>query len=95
LHDAIMAEEVGVAATAIITDRFVATARAMAKVLGQPEYPFAIIRHPISNNNDAMLREKAEVAAQQCVEYLLQRSAVVEQAAMARLRESPVGITDG
>lgn len=58
-------------ATAIITDRFVQTARVMAQVSGMPEYPFAVIPHPISNNNDTVLREKAEAAVRQCVTILL------------------------
>jgi hypothetical protein len=73
LHDAIAAEKAGIVATAIITDRFVQTARVMAQVSGIPEYPFAVIPHPISNNNDAVLRAKAEDATRQCVEILLKR----------------------
>lgn len=71
MHDAISAEKNGVPATAIITDRFVQTARVMAQVSGMPEFPFAVITHPISNNSDAVLREKAESAVQQCVAILL------------------------
>jgi hypothetical protein len=72
LHDAIVAEKTGIPATAIITDRFVQTAQAMAQVSGMPEFPFAVIPHPISNNNTAVLRAKAEDAVQQCVAILLQ-----------------------
>jgi len=70
LHDAISAEKAGIPATAIITDRFVQTAKVMAQVSGMPEYPFAVIPHPISNNNDAVLQEKAESVVQQCVAIL-------------------------
>jgi len=80
LHDAISAEKAGVPATAIITDRFVQTAKVMAQVSGMPEYPFAVIAHPISNNSDAVLREKAEAAVQQCVAILLGRSVIVPPA---------------
>ncbi len=45
-----------------------------------PEYPFAVIAHPISNNSDAVLREKAEAAVQQCVAILLGRSVIVPPA---------------
>jgi len=62
-----------VPATAIITDRFAQTARVMAQVSGMPAFPFAVIDHPISNNSDAVLREKAEAAVQQCVVILLGR----------------------
>ena len=73
MHDAIAAEKAGITATAIITDRFAQTARVMAQVSGMPTYPFAVIAHPISNNSDAVLREKAEAAVQQCVAILLGR----------------------
>jgi hypothetical protein len=72
LHDAIAAEKAGMTATAIITDRFVQTAQAMARVSGMPDFPFAVIPHPISNNDDATLRAKAAEAVQQCVVILVQ-----------------------
>jgi hypothetical protein len=71
LHDAISAEQAGIAATAIITDRFVQTAQVMAQVSGMPGFPFAVIPHPISNNDDATLQAKAAAAVQQCVAILL------------------------
>ena len=73
MHDAITAEKAGVAATAIITDRFVRTAKAMAGVQGMPDYPFAVIPHPIASNTADTLREKAEDAVRQCVDILLRR----------------------
>jgi len=72
VHDAITAEKAGIAATAIITDRFVPTAQAMAQASGMPAFPLAVIPHPISNNDDAMLRAKAAAAVQQCVAILVQ-----------------------
>jgi hypothetical protein len=73
MHDAILAEQAGIRATAIITDRFVSTAQAMAQVSGMPGHPFAVIPHPISHNSDAVLREKAADAVQQCAGILLAR----------------------
>ena len=67
------AEKTGITATAIITDRFVQTAQAMAQVSGLPGFPFAVIAHPIANNDDATLRKKATEAVQQCVTILAQR----------------------
>ena len=67
------AEKTGITATAIITDRFVQTAQAMAQVSGLPAFPFAVIAHPIANNDDATLRKKATEAVQQCVTILAQR----------------------
>ncbi len=65
-------EKVGITATAIITDRFVQTAQAIAQVSGMPGFPFAVIPHPISNNDDAVLRAKAAEALRQCVAILAQ-----------------------
>lgn len=66
------AEKAGVAATAIITDRFVQTAQAMAAVSGMAAFPFAVIAHPIANNNDALIRRKAAEAVRQCLAILVQ-----------------------
>jgi hypothetical protein len=65
-----LAEKAGIPATAIITDRFVQTAQAMAQASGMPGFPFAVIAHPISNNDDALLRTKATAAVQHCVALL-------------------------
>jgi hypothetical protein len=71
LHDAVTAEKNGITATAIITDRFVQTAQTMAAVSGRPGFPFAVIAHPIANNDDRVLRTKAKAAVAQCIEILV------------------------
>jgi hypothetical protein len=71
-----MVEHTGIAATAIITDRFVLTAQSMAQVSGRPDLPFAVIPHPISHNDNAELHAKAASAVQQCVAILTQPSRV-------------------
>ena len=40
---------------------------------GLPGYPFAVIEHPVANNDDAALKEKAEIAVKAIVPLLLQR----------------------
>jgi hypothetical protein len=75
LHDAIEAERLGIPAVAIMTDRFVATAKAVAGVNGLSDYPFAVIAHPLANNDDTVLREKARVAVEAIVPLLMQRAA--------------------
>ncbi len=57
-----------------MTDRFVATAKAVAGVNGLKDYPFAVIAHPIANNDDAVLRAKARIAVDAMVPLLMQRS---------------------
>jgi hypothetical protein len=57
-----------------MTDRFVVTAKAVAGVNGLKDYPFAVIAHPIANNDDAALREKARVAVEAIVPLLMKRA---------------------
>lgn len=73
MHDAIEAERLGIPAAAIITDRFARTAQAVSAVNGLKDYPFAVINHPIANNDDAVLREKARIAVDAIVPLLTQR----------------------
>jgi hypothetical protein len=49
----------GIPAVAIMTDRFTASAREMATIEGLPDYPFAVIDHPIAGNPEAELHAKA------------------------------------
>lgn len=56
-----------------MTDRFVATAKAVAGVNGLKDYPFAVIAHPIANNDDSALREKARIAVDAIVPLLTRR----------------------
>ena len=44
-----------------MTTRFVSAAELMAKVLGLPGYPFAVIDHPVSSASDAELKRRARV----------------------------------
>ena len=57
-----------------MTDRFVRTAQVVAQVNGLPDYPFAVIDHPVANNNDDALRKKAEIAVERIVPLLIGRS---------------------
>lgn len=45
----------------------------MANVSGMPGYPFVVIAHPIANNDDDVIRAKAEEAVQQCLTILQDR----------------------
>ena len=65
-------------ATAIITDRFVQTARAMTQVSGMPGFRLAVIPHPISHNDDALLRAKAAEAVRQCAAILVRHEPGLE-----------------
>ncbi len=58
-----------------MTDRFVRSAQVVAQVNGLPDYPFVVIDHPVANNDDEVLRAKAQIAVRQIVPILLQRTA--------------------
>jgi hypothetical protein len=70
VHDAISAEKLGIPAAGVITDRFIPTARAMAEFMGLPEYPVAVLGHPISNNTDEEIRAKAAEVVRQVIALL-------------------------
>jgi hypothetical protein len=69
------AERLGIPAVAVITDRFEASARAMAEANGLPDYPFAVIPHPVAGNSDDELARKAELAVRALVPLLTERRA--------------------
>jgi hypothetical protein len=53
LADGIVLERAGVPAVSICTDAFVIPARAMADVLGHPDFRFVTIPHPIASLSPA------------------------------------------
>jgi hypothetical protein len=59
---------------ALITDRFMASAREIAAIEGLPEYPFVVIPHPIAGNTDDELRVKAEQAYDAIVRTISSRA---------------------
>ncbi len=58
---------------AIITDHFARTAQAVSQVNGLKDYPFAVIGHPVANNDDNVLRAKARTAVNAIVPMLTAR----------------------
>ena len=73
VSDAIEAERLGIPAVAIITDRFLVSAELVGELNGLPGYPFAVIGHPVANNDDAVLREKAALVVKEIVPLLTAR----------------------
>ncbi len=45
----------------------------MGELNGLPGYPFSVIGHPVANNDDAVLRQKAELAVKEIVPLLMAR----------------------
>lgn len=66
------AERLGVPALAVMTERFVSAAELMARVLGMPGYPFAVIPHPVSSAGDDALHAMARIAIARVRDVLLQ-----------------------
>ena len=56
-----------------MTDRFIRSAQVVAQVNGLPDYPFAVIGHPVATDDDEALRKKAEIAVPQIVDMLTRR----------------------
>lgn len=73
MHDAIEAERLGIPAVAIITEQFARSVKVVADLNGLPGYPYAVIGHPVANNDDSTLRAKAVVAVETIVKLLTKR----------------------
>jgi hypothetical protein len=71
LHDAVTAERLKVPAIGVMTSRFASAAESMARVLGMPGYPFAVVPHPISSADDDDLRAMAYIVAAEVGRLLL------------------------
>ena len=56
---------------AVMTTRFVSAAELMARVLGFPDYRFAVIAHPISSADDDDAARHGAAAAEQARRLLL------------------------
>lgn len=72
MHDAVEIERRGKPAAAVITDKFVVTARARAEVLGVPDYPMAVVAHPTCRLPDELVKARAEQAAPLVAEQLIE-----------------------
>jgi hypothetical protein len=70
LRDGINIEQRDVPAAVICTRPFIPTAKAMAKICSLPDYPFAVVGHPIGSLTPAELRARAELALPQVVAIL-------------------------
>ena len=57
-----------------MTDRFERSAQVVAELNGLRGYPFAVIDHPVANNDEAALRSKAETAVLRIVALLTERT---------------------
>jgi hypothetical protein len=74
VHDGITFERKGVPAAVICTEPFISSADAMAKLGGIPDYPYAVLPHPLGSLDDAGIRERASQVAPDVLRILLARS---------------------
>jgi hypothetical protein len=54
-----------------MTTRFVSAARMMSRVLGMPDYQFAVIDHPVSSATDDALKAMARATLDEARKLLL------------------------
>lgn len=71
MHDGITFEQTGKPALVLCTTPFEPTSKMIAKTLGLPDFPFALLTHPIGSASTEQLQEKAEHAYTQGSAILL------------------------
>ena len=76
MRDGIEIEQLGIPAAVICTRPFVPTAKAMAATCSLPDYPFAIVEHPLGSLTPAQVRARAEAALPQVVALLSPQRAI-------------------
>ena len=54
-----------------MTDRFASAADEMRRALGMPDYPFAVVEHPISSASRHELEQRAEAALKQGLRFVV------------------------
>ncbi len=59
-------------AIGVMTTQFVSAAELMCRVLGMPDYAFAVIDHPLSSAGDAALEAMARTTIEQARGQLFQ-----------------------
>jgi hypothetical protein len=72
--DAMLMEEQGVPAIAVVTTPFRNTGAAMAASWGKPGYPFVDTPHPIANLTGPDLEARADELADACAQWLSARA---------------------
>ena len=72
--DAITFEKRGIPAAVVITEPFVPTAEAMARLAGMPGYPYAVLPHPVGSLSAMEVAQRADAVTAR-VEALLLGSA--------------------
>ncbi len=74
MHDGIELEKRGVPAAVIVTNEFRIPAKTTAESQGIPDYPFAVVPHPIGSLTQDGLKDRAQEALPQVLDILLNGS---------------------
>ena len=69
--DGILLERRGVPAAAICTDLFVPNGKAIAEAHGAPDYPFALVPHPLASASPTELAREAKEVLPEVLRLLL------------------------
>jgi hypothetical protein len=78
VHDGIEMERLGLPTASIITHVFNNTAKAMTRMMGVPEYEYAVAPHPLSSLTDDECLKRAEALLPDVERILLGSVARVE-----------------
>jgi hypothetical protein len=78
VHDGIEMERLGIPTASIITHVFNNTAKAMTRMMGVPDYDYAVAPHPLSSLSDDECRQRAEALLPDVERILLGSVARVE-----------------
>jgi hypothetical protein len=70
LLDGFQFERRGIPAAAVITDQFIPGAKAIAALHKFPDYPFAVVPHPLESLSPEQLEQRADLAVAQLVDIL-------------------------
>jgi hypothetical protein len=70
VHDGIILDQAGIPTATIITSEFIVTGQAIANAAGFRDYPYLVMKHPLSSLTESELRERAQDLAQVVVKAL-------------------------
>ena len=71
MHDGIIYEQFGKPAVVLCTKPFEVTAKNIARIMGLPDYSFALLQHPLGSCSEDELEGRAADAYQQARRILL------------------------
>ena len=70
MRDGINIEQRNIPTAVICTTPFIPSAKAMARICHLPDYPFALVGHPLGSLSNEELRVRAELALPQVLAIL-------------------------